>query len=45
MVISRKPLLPCGKVFRYDVTVMGSNLAEPMFFFSFYMYFLLQLSL
>ena len=40
--------MPCGNVFRYDVTVPGSNLAEPMYFFSFsfiFFYFLLQLSL
>ena len=36
-------LLPCGNVFRYDVAVLGSNLAEPMYFFL--SFFLLQLSL
>ena len=28
--------LPCGNVFRYDVAVLGSNLAEPMYFFLFF---------
>ena len=48
LVISRKPSLTCVNVFRYDVTVPGSNLVEPMYFFPFlffFFYFLLQLSL
>ena len=39
MVISRKPSLLCGKVFRYNVTVTGLNLAEPIYFFSFSFFF------
>ena len=30
--------MPCGNVFRYDVTVPGSNLAEPMYFFPFLLF-------
>ena len=39
LVISRKSSLTWVNVFRYDVTVPGSNLAEPMYFFPFPFFF------